>query len=250
MLYWIGHKSLRRDGVAIAMKKDRNISVRDWLGVTARLMWMDLSFFGMHTRFVVGYAPTKINKKGKATPESRLAFWSDVEDACKVKSGQIVFCGDLNATAKFDRRFNMRSDKTGADGFLTDLESDNGKSLTDFTIKHDCTIKKGKIFSKTVDYVVMSKWLANYTRDCRVKRDFFSSDYRLLVTRMATPSTKRAYPNLTKNVKTKRFDYAKIRGGVEGCSQTKAMFMTALDNSVDAIEQCRLLANFHPKSLF
>ena len=257
VLYWIGHKSLRRDGVAIAIKKNKSILVRDWLGVTARLMWMDLTVFGLKIRIVCGYAPTNVNKKGKATPESsRLAFWSDVSSASKVTTGQVCFMGDCNATAKFDRRFNMRSDKTGADGFLTDLPSDNGKLLTDFTIAHDFTImnthfehpkrahrhtwymhqKDGKLFSKTVDYVVMSKWLANYVRDCRVKRDFFSSDHRLLVTRMATPCCKGAYNNFKKKAKTKRFDYAKLRGGVEGCDQTKADFNTALDNLVAGID--------------
>ena len=59
-------------------------------------------------------------------------------------------------------------------------------------------------FSKTIDYVAQSKWLANLCQDARVKHDFYSSDHRLLVARMATPGSRADMPKFRKKSKSKR----------------------------------------------
>ena len=251
LLYWSGHKKAKRDGVAIAIRKTKSIHVRDWCGLSARLMWMDLTIFGLKIRITCGYAPTNEN------PDSgKMAFYSDLKKATTIKSGQQMACGDFNATGLFDKNFNMRPENTSVTGLLTTKETDNGKIFSDFVIERDLTIlntcfnhpkkhrdtwemkqKEGRVFTKCIDYMLSSRLLRQYVRDTRVRRKRFDvTDHYLLVSKMATPNKKSDFSNFTKKTKKKRYDLAKIRGGVEGSDSVKANFMSAVDELTQFIE--------------
>ena len=126
--------------------------------------------------------------------------------ACR-GSGQLIVAEDLNATGRFDRRFGMRAENTNVTELLTNVQTDNGKLWAEYTRDTSLALvntfhehkaihrhtwyhaNRAICFSKTIDYVAQSKWLANFCQDARVKRDFYSSDRRLLVARMATPGS-------------------------------------------------------------
>ena len=60
----------------------------------------------------------------------------------------------------------------------------------------------------------MSKWLTQYTQDCRVRTSytFNKSDHRLLLCRMKTPRRKRDQNRFIKNQKKKeRFDIGSLK---------------------------------------
>ena len=248
-LYWSGHKSRSRDGVAVAIRMGSGLTPGAWQAVSARVIFVDLKIFGLQCRVASVYAPTN-----EGTPAAKQAFYTDLAK-CEVKKGQLIICGDLNASGKFDRRFGMRPENTNVTELLTESDTDNGRLWADFLREKSLdlvnTFHEHKAlhrhtwyhanaaikFSKTIDYIAQSKWIADFCVDVRVKRDFFSSDHRLLIARMATPSSKNDFPKFRRKTKSKKRDLALIRTGIDGSKKVKTDFLNALDNLVSAIEK-------------
>lgn len=78
-VWWTGHKSKRRDGVGIAIRSNKCISIEDIRNVSARVMWIDCVCFGMKIRIISAYAPTE-----DGSGHQKDQFYKDLNDCCKL----------------------------------------------------------------------------------------------------------------------------------------------------------------------
>ena len=118
------------------------------------------------------------------------------------KKRQRVICGDMNATAEYCTSFVGGMDCTHLNA------NDNGERLANFLTSKELALsntwfehKKAHKdtwysntgnFSKTIDYICLSKWINQYSVDCRVRTSyvFNNSDHRLLLCQFKSPRRK------------------------------------------------------------
>ena len=142
------------------------------------------------------YAPTE-----EGSVHQKETFCKELSEASVVaeKKRQLIVCGDMNATAEYCKSFVGGSNCThsGAndnrEGFATFL-STKELALSNTWFQHkkihkDTWYSNTGTFSKTVDYICLSKWINQYSIDCRVRRSFVfnNSDHRLLFCQFNTP---------------------------------------------------------------
>ena len=207
-VWWSGYKRDRKYGVGIAIRISKSVIIQNIEQVSPRLMWIECVCYGIKLRIISAYAPTE-----DGTSSQKDDFYRQLkEHTVSAKKHQIILCGDMNATAEFCKSFvgGKKSEVTNA--------NDNGKRFANFLILKELSLANARFehkvkhkvtwysntgkCAKTLDYVSQSKWLSQYTLDCRVRTSFTfnNSDHRLLVCRMRTPRRKR---DRTKFVKKK-----------------------------------------------
>ena len=188
-VWWSGMKRKRSYGVAIAIRKQRHLTIEDIGHVSSRVMWIDCICHGMKLRIVCTYAPTE-----EGSSHQKDTFYKELSEVSVVeKKRQLIVCGDMNATAEYCTSFVGGSNctHTGA--------NDNGERFANFLsskelalsntwfqhkkIHKDTWYSNTGNFAKTIDYICLSKWLNQYSTDCRVRRSFVfnNSDHRLLL---------------------------------------------------------------------
>ena len=253
-IWWTGHKSKRRDGVGIAIRSTKSVTIEDIGHVSARLMWIDCVCYGMKIRIISAYAPTE-----EGSENQKVQFYKDLNECCNLEEKrQLVICGDMNATAEYCTSFVGGSNCTYGNA------NNNGEKFADFLISNELTLSNTwfehkKIhkdtwysntgnFSKTIDYICLSKWINQYSVDCRVRRSyvFNSSDHRLLVCKFETPRRRVDRKRFVKK-KPKAKKYA-INGLKE--EYTRSNFVDKVDELCNLVEcdsvgvkECEKLVN-------
>ena len=147
----------------------------------------------------------------------KVSFYNELCEHSNIeKKRQLMICGDMNATGNYGVSF------IGGKNCCISEANDNGNRYGDFLIikelalmntwfphkklHRDTWSSRTGTFSKTIDYVAVSRWLTQYIMDCRVRTSFVfgNSDHRLLICRMKTPRRKIDRTRYTKKeVKTK-----------------------------------------------
>ena len=219
-VWWSGMKRKRSYGVAIAIRKQRHLTIEDIGHVSSRVMWIDCICHGMKLRIVCTYAPTE-----EGSSYQKDTFYKELSEVSVVeKKRQLIVCGDMNATAEYCTSFVGGSNctHTGA--------NDNGERFANFLsskelalsntwfqhkkIHKDTWYSNTGNFAKTIDYICLSKWLNQYSTDCRVRRSFVfnNSDHRLLLCQFKTPRRKcDRIKFVKKQSKAKKYDVGSLK---------------------------------------
>ena len=195
---------------------------------------------GMKLRIVFAYAPTE-----EGSFHQKETFYKELGEASVVaeKKRQLIVCGDMNATAEYCKSFVGGSNCTHSGA------NDNGERFATFLstkelalsntwfqhkkIHKDTWYSNTGNFSKTVDYICLSKWINQYSVDCRVRRSFVfnNSDHRLLICQFKTPRRKcDRVKFVRKEPKTKMYDVGSLKD-----EYVKSNFVSKVD------ELCRMI---------
>ena len=216
-IHWCGRKRLRRDGVALVIRIDPRIIIREISYISPRLISASIEVYGCKTKVIAIYAPTE-----ESTESSKDSFYHQL---CKHlttnKNEKLIVLGDFNATTNAVKNHAC----VRSSSILYDIESnDNGVRMIDFARENKLSImntwfKHPQIHQftwysndahgtkKTLDYLLCSDWLRQYISDCRVRTSFdFNSDHKLLVTTLRTPKSKVARFITRKAKKKKKLD--------------------------------------------
>ena len=239
-IWWTGHKRKRRDGVAIAIRKNKRVTVEDIGHVSARVMWIDCLCYGIKIRVVSAYAPTE-----EGSENQKDQFYKELNESCKLEEKrQLIVCGDMNATAEYCKSF------VGGSNCSISAANNNGERFSEFLTLNDLCLsntwyehKKAHKdtwysntgnCSKTIDYISISKWINQFSIDCRVRRSytFNNSDHRLLVHKFLTPKKRTDHKRFVKKQpKTKKFDVSGLKD-----EYILSNFVSKVDELCEAIE--------------
>ena len=220
--YWCGMKRLKRNGVAIAIKKCIDIVLNGIINISDRLMAADLTIKGCKVRIICCYAPTL-----NSSTTSKQAFYRELHKLTKVeRNRKIMIQGDFNCEPQFCRTHSCY------DGRKTMIEdgsiytNENSMLFLDFCKKAGLSILNtwfdhpiihritwhhpNNQTKKVYDYSLSEPWLRQHVTDVRVRNSFFSSDHRLVVTRLKTPANKAARQFIRK-ARTSRPDLEQLQ---------------------------------------
>lgn len=225
-------------GVAVAVRKNPNITVTDVEAISPRLIAVHLDIFGFQLKVVSAYAPPNTDTTSEAMKDK---FWKSVKDATKTTKNQsYLILGDFNSTSSL---------LVGEPSYFAGQEvqniqnNANGQRLIEFCIATRSSILNtffshknihkiswyshdGKT-EKVLDLAVCNKNLRKFCVDTRVRRSFdFQSDHRLLVSRFQIPFSKKHRKNPPTRNKTVKFDYKNIQ------PENKEKFVQNLENEL------------------
>ena len=253
-LFWSGYKKDRRAGVGIAIKASKSIKFGDVNYISPRLLSIDLVCYGIKVRVISAYSPTEL-----ATTSQKDNFYRLLMSNCKTqKKQQLIVCGDMNATADFGKSF------VGGRKCTFNDANDNGERFAQLLISNELALANSWFehkrihkdtwysntgtFSKTIDYISMSRWIMQYTNDCRVRRSytFNNSDHRLLICRMRTPRRKKdRHKFVKKTPKTKMFDVSALKEEYIRSNFVSKVdeLCTAINSNKVGVEECEKLVN-------
>ena len=248
-VHWCGNKRLRREGVALVIRIDPNVIIREISYIGPRLISVSLKIYGCKTKIISVYAPTN-----ESSDSAKLAFYRELRKHLTTqKNEKLIVLGDFNAiTTAVKEHACVRSSS-----ILTDIESnDNSERMIDFARDHKLSVMNTWFkhpdhhqytwysndlhgTKKTLDYLLCCDWLRQYISDCRVRTSFdFNSDHKLLVTTFRTPKTKAARFIKRKLDKKKKLDLendeAAKRNFIENVDERFSDLV--LNNSIDEKE--------------
>ena len=203
--YWSGMSRYKRYGVGIAIRNSNDIITNSVVYFSARLMAADVVVKGCKIRVVCAYAPT-LDKP----LSSKESFYRDLREICKIEDHhrKLFIMGDFNAEPQISRshsKFDGRKPQTdnGANysnennqlflQYCQRLELSILNTWFDHPIHHRETWHHPNgLVKKVYDYSLSDRWLRQYVTDVRVRNSYFSSDHRLVVTKLVTPANKAA----------------------------------------------------------
>jgi exonuclease III len=221
-VFWSGYKRKRQAGVAIAIRSTKRIKVEEIGQISPRLIWVDCVVNGSKIRVVSAYAPTEESsdsRKKDVHLSNKENFYKTLRDNCVVEQKrQLLIGADMNATGDYGKSFvggksceigDVNDNSNRLFQFLNLKELALTNTWFEHKKKHKDTwyCNTGK-FSKTIDYVMQSKWLMQFCSDCRVRTSFSfnNSDHRLLICRMRTPHRKIDRPRFIKKKKAYKYN--------------------------------------------
>lgn len=202
--FWCGPKRRRNGGIGVLLKVDKNITFSEPDFQNTRIIAMNVTIHGFKSRIVNVYSPT--NTDGSCSQKDE--FYRNVRKACNPteKKHKLIIGGDFNAITAVVLR-NSCFDGTG---ITEDNQcNDNGSRLKSFCRTNKfCMIQSyfdvpvserftwysndGKT-KRVLDYILVEKFVQQYTTRCEVKSDYkFDSDHRLVVASLKTPRSKKA----------------------------------------------------------
>ena len=203
-LFYNGYKRKHEAGVAIVVKTDQNVQVLDVINTSARLMAMNIIFYGYKIRIISAYAPTNC-----ASDNMKTQFYRELKKSVTSRESnqKLLLCGDFNATSTiFEKNVTFRERSIIPE---SEKSNDNGERLLKFTRDQGCCImntffqqkKTRKITwisnddktTKCIDFILCDPYTSQYFKNVRVASSYdFNSDHRLLVGTLLTPKTKAA----------------------------------------------------------
>ena len=176
-----------------------------------------------------------------------------------------MICGNMNATAEFGRSF------VGGRSCSISNANDNGERFSNFLNLNELSLantwfqhkEKHKhtwysntgTFSKTIDYISMSKWLMQYAVDCRLSTSFTfnNSDHRIRICCMQTPRRKVDRNHFVKpkpKSNSQKFDMGSLKD--EYVRSNFTLKVDTLCHSINAInvgvKECEQLVNILEKA--
>ena len=246
-VFWSGYKRKRQAGVAIAIRSSKRVKIEEIGQISPRLIWIDCVVNGIKMRIVSAYAPTEDSsdpRKKDSHKSNKESFYKILRDNCVVeRKRQLIIGADMNATGDFGKSF------VGGKSCQIGEVNDNGNRLYEFLNQKELALSNtwfqhkkihrdtwysntGK-FSKTIDYVLLSKWLMQFCSDCRVRTSFSfnNSDHRLLICRMRTPRRKVDRPRFVKKKKSYKYNTNALKD-----QYIRSNFVSKLDELCAAIE--------------
>lgn len=219
-IYWSGFERKREQGVAIAVKRSKQIEIMQINQVNPRIMWVEVKIRGMKIRVYSVYVPTNCPAQS-GNEAARSEFWRQLKNESKSddKKLQHLFLGDFNATTTLVKA-NCPTYYGKNKKYNVDFEgNENGEALAQFCASKNLGLLNS-FFShnqqqiithhsnngrtkKTLDYALATQMLANHCIDTRVRNSYLldlipQCDHRCLVQRWKTPATKRDYPKSKK----------------------------------------------------
>ena len=249
---WCGMKRLRRNGVAIAIRKSLDIVTNGIINVSDRLMAVDVTVKGCKLRIISCYAPTS-----DSSTTSKHSFYRELLKLTKVeKCRKLMIQGDFNCEPQFCRANSYYDGGRTIFNEGADYSNENVMLFLDFCQKcklsilntwfqhplhHRVTWHHPNGTSKRVyDYSLSESWLrrANVNDVC-VRNSFFHSDHRLVVTIMKTPTNKAARHFVKKN-KTKKPDIRLLQDAT-----IKENVIIAIQNHLDTSSSPSSLEETH-----
>lgn len=215
-IYWTGFEKKREQGVAIAVKRTRQIEILKINQISPRMMWVELKVRGMTIRVYSIYAPTNCpNQKGNEA--ARAEFWRQLRKESKSDDSRLqhLYLGDFNATTNLVKA-NSPTYYGKNKKYNVDFKgNENGEALAEFCATRSLGLlnsffhhnqqqiithhSNNGFTKKTLDYALASQMLANHCMDVRVRNSYLlellpNCDHRCLVQRWKTPATKTDYP--------------------------------------------------------
>ena len=124
-MHWSGFVRKREQGVALVFKKHSSIVIKSIEGISSRLMYADLSVWGLFIRVIAAYGPTE-----KSNDSMKDEFWNGLKKLSKIEHKRhLIILGDFNATTTL-----IRHKATYFHGQLIEdaQHNDNGNRLVRF----------------------------------------------------------------------------------------------------------------------
>ena len=214
--HWSGHKRKKIHGVGIAIRNTPDIVIEGIQHHGARLMAVDIDVKGCKLRILSCYAPTL------STPLStKQAFYRSLNSVSKPDAPRkLLVQGDFNAELDICRgQFCFDGSKSRIDEGSNQL-NENAMLFVQYCQKQQLSIlntwfkhpihhrvtwhNPNGIGKKVYDYSLSRSWIRQFICDVRVRNSYFSSDHRLVVTKLQTPANRAARKSKPKKKLSKR----------------------------------------------
>ena len=246
IFHWSGHKQKKIHGVGIAIRNTPDIVIESIQYHGARLMAADINVKGCKLRILSCYAPTL------STPLStKEAFYRSLNSISKPDAPRkLLVQGDFNAELDICRgQFCFDGSKSRIDEGSNQI-NENSMLFVQYCQKQQLSIlntwfkhplhhrvtwhNPNGISKKVYDYSLSRSWIRQFVCDVRVRNSYFSSDHRLVVTKLKTPANRAARKPKIKKKVSKRPNFQLLENNMV-YEDVKGAISDYLDNRSTAI---------------